>query len=191
MANFTNYTKLQLIVDRTPPGADGILGGNLLIAYTITNTPTADANMVLLGTNIAVLIADTVNQVANKIQVGLDAVVGLTATILGDVVTVEFTDDSLSPLDLVTPIVSNGITATPLATDNRDGDVVQMKHSEYEDSESGLKLATVAMYSLVAASPATDSIQLQRIMLSSSHTALQTNDITAMVVGKDYQPYTI
>lgn len=191
MANFTNFTKLQLIVDRTPPGADGTIGGNLIVAYTITGSPTADANATILNTNIPVLISDTTNQSAVKIQAGLNAVVGLTATISGDIVTVEFTDNSLSPTDLVNSLVSNGLTCTPSATDNRDGTVIQMKHTEYEDSESGLKLATEAMYNLVAASPATDSIQLQRIMLSSSHTALQTNDITAKVVGKDYQPYTI
>lgn len=191
MANFTNFTKLQLIVDRTPPGADGVIGGNLIVAYTITGSPTADANTTILNTNIPVLISDTTNQSAVKIQAGLNAVVGLTATISGDIVTVEFTDNSLSPTDLVNTLVSNGLTCTPVATDNRDGPVIQMKHSEYEDSESGLQLATVAMYSLVAASAATDSIQMQRIKLSDSSTSLVTDDITQKVVGKNYQNYSV
>jgi len=76
-------------------------------------------------------------------------------------------------------------------TEAPEEDNTVLKHSEYEDSESGLKLATAAMYDLVADSPSSDSAQLQRVMLSSNDLELVTTNITGKVVGKDYRAYSI
>ena len=189
MANFKNFTKLQLIVERTNLGADSAVGGDYVVTSTVTGTPTADANMALLGQSIPVLIADTTEQVATKIAAVFDALLGVTSSALGTVVTINYGALSTIPT-LASPEVSNGITNSYGAVDNRDTSVF-LKHSEYEDTEAGLILATAAMYSLVAASALTDKVQMQRIKLSDSDTTLVTDDVTLQVTGKNYQAYTV
>lgn len=190
MANFTNFTKLQLIVERTDLGADISVGGNFIVTATLSGTATASDDVIFLGETTAVLIGETPSQVATKMKVVFDALTGVTSTVLGNSLVITYDATSTIPTVPGTPEVSNGITATYVVTDNRDT-ITVLKHSEYEDSESGLVLATAAMYSLVAASALTDSVQLQRIKLSDSDTTLITDDITLKVIGKNYQNYSV
>lgn len=189
MANFTNFTKLQLIVERTDLGADSALEGDYVVTTALVGTATATDDVVMLGQTTPVLIGETASQVATKMKAVFDLVTGVTSVVLGDSLVITY--DNTATLPLVPDFeISNGITGTHTITDNRDT-LSLLKHSEYEDSEAGLKLATEAMYSLVAASALTDSVQLQRIKLSDSDTTLITDDITLKVVGKNYQNYSV
>ncbi len=190
MANFTNFTKLQLIVERTPTGDDGELGGDLVETITFTGTATASGTFTVLGQGTAITIGDTSDVVAGLVATTLDGLVGVTAVAVGSVVTATYTSLATDPV-VTTPVVNLGVTAVIVEEDNRDGIPFTMKHSEYEDSETGLQLATEAMYTLVAASPESDSIQMQRIKLSDSDAVLVTDDITLQVLGKNYSPYTV
>lgn len=190
MANFTNFTKLQLIVERTDLGLDGITGGNYIITIALVGTLTSDGDVVFLGETTAALQADTTTQVAAKMKAVFDLLTGVTSLVSGDSLVITYDDTATVPTLPEFPEVSNGVTGTYSAIDNRDTSIF-LKHSEYEDSEAGLKLATEAMYSLVAASALTDATQLQRIKLSDSDATLITEDITLQVVGKNYKPYSV
>lgn len=199
MANFTNFTKLQLIVDRTDLGTDGIVGGDYIVTITIPagEQPTSDTTPhTILGINYQPSSAMTLDGKLDALAAAIHtSSVGLTASKVNQQVVVVYDLDHLTtpytgtiPTDFTTPI--GGINYVFDIQDQRDV-VTTMKHSEYEDSESGLKLATEAMYSLVAASAKSDTVQLQRIMLSDSDVELVTTDITGKVVGKDYQNYSV
>lgn len=190
MANFTNYTKLQLIVERTDLGADELLGGNLGIDITFSGTTSAAGNINILGNPVAIDIGDTAAIVAGKVSSALTALPNIVSTVDGEVVTLIYSDMPYPTSVPTEPEISLGITREYEVTDDRDS-VTLLKHSEYEDSESGLKLATEAMYTLVAASSALDTIQMQRVMLSDSDGQLLTTNITQKVVGKNYKPYTV
>lgn len=146
--------------------------------------------MVFLGEPTAVLIGETPFQVATKMKVVFDLLTGVTSFVNGNSLVITYDATSTIPTIPTIPEVSNGITATYTSVDNRDT-LTLLKHSEYDDSESGLKLATTALYDLVAASALTDSAQLQRIKLSDSDATLITEDITLKVVGKNYKPYSV
>lgn len=190
MANFKNFTKLQIIVERTDLGDDSNVGGDLIYTVSITGAAIAGETLEILGVPVTTVALDSATVVASKAAIAIDVVTGLTATSLAGVLTVTLDNTFVgSDPTFITPTVSDGVTYVYTSVDNRDSTSI-LKHSEYEDTETGLILATSAMYTLVAASAVTDVAQLQRIMLSSSDTELITTDITAQVVGKDYTSYT-
>ncbi len=179
---------MQIIVDRTALGADGVAGGDFVVTANLAGNITATGNVTFLGVTTAVLIGENPNQTVTKMKVDFDLVTGVTSVVSGNSLIITYDITATIPT-VPTSELDNGMTATHVVADNRDV-VSVLKHSEYEDSEAGLVLATAALYSLIAASAVTDAAQLQRIRLSSSDAVLITTDITEKVVGKDYTTYT-
>ena len=193
MANFTNYSKLQLIVERTSLGTDEALGGEVTETITLSGLVATGSPFIKLGVTTALVVGDTASVAAGKIRVALGAagLVGVVISGADDKVIITYGSTASNvPTEQGDLIVSDGVTYTYLYVDNRDT-VTILKHSEYDDTESGLSLATVAMYTLVAASPVTDTTQLQRIMLNASSSDLLTTDITSKVTGKSYQAWSV
>ena len=201
MANFMNYSKLQLVVERTTPqvlGDDMAAGGGVKLEISLAGAATSGETLNILGVAVTTAANDTATQAAVKVATALTAITGITSTSAAEVVSVEFvfpTYQGTYPDEEPTEHAGDNITYTySVYEDNRDlaaTPAIVMKHSEFEDTESGLALATVAMYTLTAASPATDVIQMQRIMLSAGSTALDTTNITQPVAGKNYTPYSV
>lgn len=109
-----------------------VIGVGLLDAQTIqiTTAPTADEDVTIsfgaVDVVVAILDADTVDQVATKIQVAVDAVDGYTATVSTD--TVSITGAVLATYDAGT----TGTTATVTSVDITKGNTIAIVEGVYE-----------------------------------------------------------
>lgn len=198
MANFSNYSKLQIITSRQGDlGSDATIGGTTVSSLlTITGAATAGSIVTILGTAVTNLITEDPTAIGSNIDRDFTAtpITGLTVTdntdgtllFTWDEATFVGTIPSLDP----TIVVEDGVTYTFSAyADTRDAPAVLMKHSEYEDSETGMSAAIAALYALVLSSPSTDASQLQRIKLDDTNITLVTTPITANITGQAYTAY--
>lgn len=83
------------------------------VQLTVTGTPTANGNIVVGGSIVSVVTTDTANGVAAKIQVVLDALPNVVASVASNVVTYTYTDTAQYPVDNK---VENGITFSTKTT---------------------------------------------------------------------------
>ena len=177
MANFQNYSKLQLIVART----------SSTVALTVSGSATAGETISILGNDITTTAADDAATIAGNIVTVLDAVTGISASAAAGVVTVVYDADTyVGTISFTAPdqVVSDDVTYDYVMVVN------DLKHSEYSDDAAGLSLATEAMYDLVLSSANTDTVQIQKLALNDTATTLVATEITAAVVGTNYTVYT-
>lgn len=195
MANFSNYSKIQLLVNR----AERVLGdGSALITLTGVGGLSAEgAEFILAGLHnvpIYVFEADTPITSAPFFIPDLNAIVGLTATDQEDG-TILLAYDNTFAGELPTENYSEAITGMTLTVTNvvdNYGDVTPattMIHSAYIDSDEGIEAATAAMYELILKEPLADSFQLLRIKLIDTTDDVVTTSITGTISGKAFKEF--
>lgn len=197
MANFSNFSKVQLLVSRQQGlGSDNAPGGTTVSSLlSISGVAVSGSTFDLLGYSITTDFNDIDSDIAIKVDdfISAENTVGLTLSRSGS--TILFTWDEATFIGTIPSldpaiVVEDGVLYDfSNFADTRDAPRLVMKHSEYEDSQAGMDAATATMYALILDSPPTDTVQLQRLRLDDSSFQLVKTNITEALPGELYPEY--